>query len=257
MGTVVKIKSGKFSCEKVRAFTNRLSEKLSFQNSDSLINTVINRRVGMIDLKNRPILLDLLGYGERLYAITGGVFNPTFRSPSDKRYFVMRDGRLYKHPDTIFDPGGFAKGFVIMKIYEHFFGNRRDGYINAGGDILVWGPDYHFIGYKDPTGKDQPGCIRVKGFKSIMSSGTYLRHEIMDPLTGRRINDERVSVVIGDNPTIADGLATAIVAEPNLVPELCKKFPTWSFYVETDTGVTRRCPNWSKYTSDQCEEFFQ
>ncbi len=252
MGTTVEIKSVDYSCREVKKYAQTLSKKLSFQNSESLVNKFLNVPKNKINLISFPILFQIIQYGIKLVSITDGFFNPAYLSPKNSRIFKLKNTVLLKEKKTIFDPSGYAKGYVIWKIYKKFFKNRSYGYINAGGDILLWGKKEQKVGFTTITGKIASGCLRIKGFTAVMSSGTYLRKKIFNPFTNHKITTVEVSVVIGQDPVIADGLATTLIIKPDIIFKLTKIFPTWGFYIKKANEETLKSPGWYNYFLQNC-----
>ena len=237
MGTVVEIHAeGESKCSQIEDFTQKLSIELSFQNRKSLLNTLLNKPVSTVALNQD--LEKMVDYGIKLFNLTDGYFDILFRSPEETRdkkisdLLTLNKNLLIKHrKNLIFDFSGMAKGYVIMKLFNKFFSHSSEGYINAGGDIIAWGKRIT-VSFRNFRGKMEKGCIKLKGKWSIFSSGTYLRKEIYNPFSGKRIDTRRVSVVVGTDPVISDGLATALIVKPELIEKLEKELPQWSFYVE-------------------------
>lgn len=127
----------------------------------------------------------------------------------------------FKKKDTILDPGGIAKGFMVDKAISAMRDNGiESALINAGGDIYCLGTKFGrpwTVGVNNP---DLAGIIETYPMENqaIATSGNYeqfFEHEgkryshIIDPRTGWPVDNQVVSVsVIAHNLTSADIFAT-------------------------------------------------
>ncbi len=127
------------------------------------------------------------------------------------------------------DLGGVAKGFAVDEGLAELKKHRiTAAYINAGGDIGVFGPKPDgkpwAIGVRDPrieNSKDyiKDHVIRVNG-GSVVTSGDYERyfvddgvryHHIIDPRNGYPARGLRSVTIVGPSALVSDILATTIM----------------------------------------------
>jgi len=152
---------------------------------------------------------------------------------------------LEKKREIRLDLGGIAKGYIIQKLYEYVSERYKEGVINIGGDVFVFGR-YWDVYILDPKTKKTRYKVKVKD-KAVFTSGDYERFfvkdgrlysHILDPRTGEPVLANFHSVtVIGDNPTIADGLATSFfILGPEASSKIIKeKYNSYSFMFIGDT----------------------
>lgn len=117
------------------------------------------------------------------------------------------------------DPSGLVKGWAINNAAHLLFkSGAKDFYIDAGGDIQVYGTNADkqpwTIGIRNPF--DVQEIIKVVRLtnKGVATSGTYIRGQhIYDPHESEReINLVKSLTVIGPNIYEADRYATAAFA---------------------------------------------
>jgi thiamine biosynthesis lipoprotein len=113
-----------------------------------------------------------------------------------------------------FDPTGLVKGWAVQRAAEHLAaGLQCDVTVNAGGDIAVrpgrrakpWR-----IGIEDPRDPSQVLAVLPLTAGGVATSGTAHRgRHLVDPRTGRAVDDVLSVTVVGPSLLWADVLATA------------------------------------------------
>ncbi len=121
--------------------------------------------------------------------------------------------------------GGIAKGYALESAAAELHKRGMDSFlISAGGQVMVSGTrgDRPWrVGIRDPRGGPTDFFAFLDGSDiSLATSGDYERffvldgrryHHILDPRTGRPTRGLRSASVIGTDPTLADGLSTALM----------------------------------------------
>jgi thiamine biosynthesis lipoprotein len=121
------------------------------------------------------------------------------------------------------DLGGIAVGYAVDKVFSILKSDGiKEGLIDAGGEIVVFGNKTYKIGIKNPKGKGIVNKIILKN-QAISTSGNYENFiekdnrkytYIINPKTGQAIADTSVSLasvtIIANNCTDADAYATAV-----------------------------------------------
>jgi thiamine biosynthesis lipoprotein len=115
------------------------------------------------------------------------------------------------------DPTGLVKGWAAMRALRIL---RAAGVgaamINAAGDVGVHGrpaPDRRWqIGVRTPESPHVLSCV-VEAEGAVATSGQYERGpHVLDPRTGLAASAARSATVCGADLTVADGLATGLLA---------------------------------------------
>ncbi len=164
--------------------------------------------------------------------------------------------------------GAIAKGYIIDKVYEKMRANKNivSGFINAGGDIRIFGKKNNpqLIGIQHPRDKKKIIAEVKVVNKSVVTSGDYERffmkngiryHHIIDPFTG---NPSRTCIsvtVIADNAFLADGLSTAcFLLKPDKAVEMIDKIPNAEvliYYIKNDKIAKKQSKNLGKYLNNE------
>ncbi len=122
--------------------------------------------------------------------------------------------------NMVFDFGGVGKGWIVDKVVEFLQTTGvKEGIVDAGGDLKVWGNRTWNIGIKSPYTNGLTAVVKLKN-KTVATSGDYENyfihkskkyHHIINPDTGYPAESGFNSVtVIADNCSAADGFATAL-----------------------------------------------
>ena len=176
---------------------------------DSWISRLARREVRPSELP--PEVLEVLTLCGEVEGLTDGLFTARWRG----------DGTL--------DPTGLVKGWAAERasraLLEH---GLVDHCVNAAGDVVFNGrpdPDRHWlVGIADPR---HPGALLgavdtdALRARAVATSGIAERgRHIRDPRDARGADGVLSATVIGTDPAIADGLATALVVAGPAAPEL-------------------------------------
>jgi thiamine biosynthesis lipoprotein len=115
------------------------------------------------------------------------------------------------------DPTGLVKGWAAAEALGVLeAAGVGAAMINAAGDVAVHGRPGHDrrwrIGVRTPESPDVLSCV-VEADGAVATSGQYERGpHVLDPRTGRPANAARSATVCGPDLTVADGLATGLLA---------------------------------------------
>ena len=131
-------------------------------------------------------------------------------------------------PDTEFDLGGIAKGYIADRIKEYLISREvKSATINLGGNVLCVGtkPDGapFTIGVQKPfADRNETAAAMEIDDKSVVSSGIYERffeedgklyQHILDPSTGYPYDNDLIAVtIISDKSVDGDALSTTCFA---------------------------------------------
>jgi thiamine biosynthesis lipoprotein len=126
------------------------------------------------------------------------------------------------------DYGGVAKGYAIDKainiLKKH---GIKNAIVNAGGDLRSIGSkgDKNWrVAIRKPNSEDILAVITVQGDESVFTSGNYERYKefngqryahIIDPKTGKGVDQIVSATIIAENGTKADAAATAMIVAGN------------------------------------------
>ncbi|WP_322521629.1 FAD:protein FMN transferase [Guyparkeria halophila] len=132
------------------------------------------------------------------------------------------------NPRVQFDFNALAEGFAAEQVLDALkTAGITDCLLDSGGDLYTLGQagrrDWQ-LGIRDPRGdprgRETLGGVRVSGPHALCSSGSYERRlryrgkrfgHIIDPLTARPTRHNSGTTVLGRDPVIADGAATALM----------------------------------------------
>jgi len=169
---------------------------------------------------------------------------------------------VHKPYDLKLNFGALAKGYIINKVLEYFKSiELESGFINAGGDIIVFGRDYQKIGIRHPRALDSIiKVISVKN-KAVVTSGDYERffveagkryHHIVNPKTGYP-SDVAVSVtVIDEDIFLADALSTSyFLLGPDRAIQKAneQKIAAIVYYMQETELKSKESTDFAKYTN--------
>ena len=173
------------------------------------------------------------------------------------------DMAMLADPDARVDLGGVAKGYAVGRVSRYLERQNLLGFIvDGGGDIYVSGrrPDRMWrAAIRDPRGD---GMLAVMDFTGgcLFTSGDYERYRVVDgrrythvvdPRTGHTVDHIISSTVVGSDPAVCDGLATALmVLKPAEIPRILGRFPGYealvvmrSMKAYATPGLVRRLKN--------------
>ena len=135
--------------------------------------------------------------------------------------------RLYEHAtngyfsawiDGRFDPSGLVKGWAIDRACSILDGyGYRDYFVDAGGDVQTRGLSAERspwrVGIRHPVERGKVARVIQASGLAVATSGTYEKGEhILDPHTGKPVDDWLSFTVIGPDILQADVYATACFA---------------------------------------------
>jgi thiamine biosynthesis lipoprotein len=168
-----------------------------------------------------PALAEVIALCEEARERTDGWFDP--RGLPDPRTRQPR-----------YDPSGLVKGWAVQRAAVHLIGMDDYGWcLNAGGDVLVYGPDDQppwRVGVEDPA--DPGRILRVVERRdgAVATSGsTHRGAHIIDPHTGRPAASLRAATVVGPDLMWADVFATACVARGPASIDWLDRLPGYDF----------------------------
>jgi len=145
-----------------------------------------------------------------------------------EKIIIEGDTVTLADPEAVIDLGAIAKGYIADRLAEMLRSKGvESAIIDLGGNILCVGSkpdgsDYK-VGIQYPY-KDTGKVITTASLSnmSVVTSGVYQRwfehegqlcHHILDPKTGRSINNGLISVsIIGEKSVDCDALSTAVFA---------------------------------------------
>ncbi|MFN2381837.1 MAG: FAD:protein FMN transferase [Guyparkeria sp.] len=149
-------------------------------------------------------------------------------APSLDDVRIDGDRVITTHPKVQFDFNALAEGFAATQVLAAVEAiGVTDCLLDSGGDLYTLGRaggrDWQ-LGIRDPGGDpgrgETLGGVLVAGRHSLCSSGNYERRlryrgesfgHIIDPLTARPAHTNVGTTVLGREPVIADGAATALM----------------------------------------------
>ncbi len=220
-----------------------LQHKLGYQNPKSDLSFINGCQKAPIT----PEIFSLLDFCQEFYLLSEKRFDPTVGALIDLWDFTKKrvptpakikqaqkicglekvkyDTLMLIKPKNLkIHLGGVAKGFIMQKVCDYLQEKKiKSGYINAGGDISIFGNEYKQIGIAHPRQKEKLiDTIQIKT-GAVVTSGDYERffvkngkryHHIIDPISGYP-SENCVSVTVVDSSILrADALATAYFLMP-------------------------------------------
>ncbi len=137
----------------------------------------------------------------------------------------FKDMSMRLEDGMMIDLGGIAKGYAVGKMADLVINlGVSDAIIEGGGDLRVTADRPYVIGIQDPFNKTNgktAGRLIVNGPVSVFTSGDYEQFaviegknygHIIDPKTGYPAEGPKSATIIGADPALTDGLATALIA---------------------------------------------
>lgn len=260
MDTIVTIrietkeKNGEDIINKAFKLMENYEDKLSFYKVGSTLREFNDGRQSSLELDadfQQIFELAALVYTETdsLYEVSIGRLSelwdydakivPEQKSIDNALHFIGFD-KLTFNNDELIMPEGFkinlgslAKGYIIDRTVEFLIENNVSaGYVNAGGDIRIFGQKKPLtIGIQHPRNEQNQiiDALKVQN-KSIVTSGDYERffivdgvryHHILDPRTGYPSRNAVSVTVISDSAFLADAYSTALfLLEPQKALDL-------------------------------------
>ncbi len=225
-----------------RAFSelHRLDSLLSFFSEESEVVRLNRSRRMVVAPETRVLILKALEIGEKTHGKFDITVEPLMRLWGfyDEKFRVPESSEIAKllpkvdfhqveiKGDTVFlnegvniDLGGIAVGYAVDRAVEILKeGNVKEGLVDAGGDISVFGEREWRIGIQNPRGE---GVLRILKLKNcaVATSGDYEKFferwgkrycHILNPKTGYPA-DAFVSVtVVAATALAADAYSTTV-----------------------------------------------
>lgn len=178
--------------------------------------------------------------------------------------------KIELHPEYIIKPvdmkidlGSIAKGYIVDRAVEFAISKDIDyGYINAGGDIRLFGrsPRKQVIGIRHPRDPRRVIASLSLSDKAVVTSGDYERyfevdgvryHHIINPLTGYPVENVFSVTIIAPDATKADILSTVVfLMDPEEAIELISNSQDVEgviYYQDEDTILSLRTEGIKKY----------
>ena len=175
----------------------------------------INQNAGKRWIEASPELFSLIKISLAYSQLTDGAFDIAFSCGGYKKIILDEKRKRIKFAQKgmALDLGGIAKGYIVDRIVKFLQKEGvKEGIVNAGGDLKVFGRKSYRIAIRNPFKKDVSKVIAVKN-KAVCTSGLYERAgHIRNPKTGKPIANPLASVtIIAPTAMAADALATAVM----------------------------------------------
>ena len=114
----------------------------------------------------------------------------------------------FRKVDGVVDLYALSKGYCVEQLAKMLYNEFEHGGVNAGGDIQVFSEeDTWKIGLEEPGNRQEIFHTIEIANGSVCSSGNYLKDHIQEAKYD-------ISTVVGPSAPLADGLATAIIRDP-------------------------------------------
>ena len=175
----------------------------------------INQNAGKRWIEASPELFSLIKISLAYSQLTDGAFDIAFSCGGYKKIILDEKRKRIKFAQKgmALDLGGIAKGYIVDRIVKFLQKEGvKEGIVNAGGDLKVFGRKSYRIAIRNPFKKNVSEVITVKN-KAVCTSGLYERAgHIRNPKTGKPIANPLASVtIIAPTAMAADALATAVM----------------------------------------------
>lgn len=169
---------------------------------------------------------------------------------NNRRAFVLGTDKTTLAFDAI------AKGYIIDQVTEYAMSMRDvDGFvINIGGDLRVAGTISQRVNVSSPTDESRPIAVFDLRQRAIATSGGNQRFieikgrrysHIIDPRTGRPVDDSTSVSVIADTAAAADAAATALSVMPvKDALEWCDTREGFDCLIVDSSGELHQSENW-------------
>ncbi len=172
----------------------------------------------------------------------------------DKKNMTVK----FKNPNIKIDLGGIAKGYAVDLAYDAVKDlNIKSGVINLAGNMRLFpepppGKSDYEIGIRNPLMiSNTIGTIKTVN-TSIATSGDYEQYvylqgkrytHIMDPATGKPVQNMLSAVIVAPSATWTDGLSTSVfIKGEKFARKIHKEYPKISILIMRENpdrpGVT-------------------
>ena len=176
----------------------------------------INQNAGKRWIEASPELFSLIKISLAYSQLTDGAFDIAFSCGGYKKIILDEKRKRIKFAQKgmALDLGGIAKGYIVDRIVKFLQKEGvKEGIVNAGGDLKVFGRKSYRIAIRNPFDKKNILKVIAVKNKAVCTSGLYERAgHIRNPKTGKPIANPLASVtIIAPTAMAADALATAVM----------------------------------------------
>jgi len=176
----------------------------------------INQNAGKRWIEASPELFSLIKISLAYSQLTDGAFDIAFSCGGYKKIILDEKRKRIKFAQKgmALDLGGIAKGYIVDRIVKFLQKEGvKEGIVNAGGDLKVFGRKSYRIAIRNPFDKKNILKVIAVKNKAVCTSGLYEKAgHIRNPKTGKPIANPLASVtIIAPTAMAADALATAVM----------------------------------------------
>ena len=251
LGTIVSIRAdfddggaGEAAVRAAFADIAKLHQLMSFQSPDSDLSRIGREGVaGPVRIDGRTA--EVLAFALDLATVSGGVFDPVTaaRTAVDRGVLPRPEAARQAAPDSRWsdvelrgdqvrlrrpawiDLGGVAKGYAVDRAISLLAaGGARQGSVNAGGDLRVFGPEAETVRLRAPGPDEalielQEAALASSGWAGEGAGALHL-----DGDSGRIVHPQRFASVIARDCMTADALSKVVLARGEAAePLLCAR----------------------------------
>lgn len=237
----------------------RIHRLLSFHDPASELSR-LHRQAGREPTPVDRRTLAVLRLALRLHHTSGGAFDPAVAprlveagllpAPSDSPRpaagasladLEITGGRVRLRRPLWLDLGGLAKGYAVDRAIAVLrrAGARR-GWVDAGGDLRVFGDQAMRVGVRPRDAAEVEAVVELRGMAIATSSGwtTSTRSSgachLLDPASGRFVSPRRAATVVAPRCAIADGLTKVMLAATEGTAALLRRWGARGILFEPD-----------------------
>jgi FAD:protein FMN transferase len=279
LGTFVEISVGDApSCsaaaavEEAFAAVAKVHRLMSFHEPESDV-TRLNREAGGRAVTVDPWTFEVLHAAIDLNRRSAGAFDVTVAPVLEKMGLLPGDGSpsappalrddsiellterraRIRHRGVRIDLGGIAKGFAVDRAVDALRARGvRCGLVNAGGDLVAFGPQPQTVHIRDPRDPRRLICAITLREKALATSGDRFDPlqssepagvAIIDPQAGEPVQGVRGATVRAPTCMVADALTKAVMVAPARAPALLGSLRASALIVMAD-GDLRVTDDW-------------
>ena len=202
------------------------------------------RSAGLFDIGVAPLLQDL-GLLPRRDDETR---MPSAATRGDDAVLLLPERRVrFRDRGVRIDLGGIAKGYAVDRAVEAL---RRcgitEGVVNAGGDLVVFGPHPHAIHIRDPRRPQRPMCeVALRNAALATSGGRFdplssresANTAVIDPRAGAPVRGVIGATVRAPACVVADALTKVVMAAGESTGPLLESYGASALFVTAGGGV--------------------
>ena len=243
--------------ERTRHILDHIESALSIYRDDSEL-TLLNENAYGKEIAVSPLLFEAICLCIDYYKLTGGVFDAGIgrltgftggMGHGGKKDRKVADGQsgmglveiseakksvCYHGKNVLIDPGGFGKGLAISKIKEVLLSENIDNALVSFGESTVLALGSHPHGKHWPIAvsdiynkqsvvrmaKLRDNCLSSSGTGFVDKDGVFRSSgNIIDPRTGKSMDEARTVSVVSDDPLEAEILSTALLVDTDCLPD--------------------------------------